>query len=298
MAANRFAYCRITGMGRKRTIDLAVGQRFGRLVVVHSDIHLQSGQRRVRGARLRCDCGTENFETVLGSLVTGATKSCGCLGREVSNSPRFAKRRILVSRGEQFGRLTVLDPDAVKLSGTRKNRAAKVRCTCGNEQLVPLTDLVRGYTVSCGCWQSEVSKRTIKFAQAAVVKHGASSHPLYPTWRGMVARCFDPTSLNYPGYGGRGITVYAPWAADAARFIFDVEAEIGPRPLDRYPNGQPVYSLDRIDDGNYEPGGVRWATRKEQASNRRRDVLIRQLRTRVAELESQLAAREVMPECQ
>lgn len=54
--------------------------------------------------------------------------------------------------------------------------------------------------------------------------------------------------------------MYAPWIDNASRFVHDVAAEIGPRP-----DG---YTLDRINnDGNYEPGNIQWATRKEQGNN-------------------------------
>lgn len=54
--------------------------------------------------------------------------------------------------------------------------------------------------------------------------------------------------------------MYGPWQDDFVRFAQD----IGERP-------SPLYSLDRIDnDGNYEPGNVRWATMKQQNENRGR----------------------------
>jgi hypothetical protein len=70
-------------------------------------------------------------------------------------------------------------------------------------------------------------------------------------------RCEDANNHNFKRYGGRGI-----------RFMFtDFEhffAELGIRPQGK--------TVDRINnDGNYEPGNVRWATPKEQAANRRRN---------------------------
>jgi hypothetical protein len=77
----------------------------------------------------------------------------------------------------------------------------------------------------------------------------------------MMHRCYHESHRAFRHYGGRGITVYAPWH-DVRRFIDDILREIGPRPAGK--------SLDRIDnDGNYEPGNVRWATPSEQVLNGR-----------------------------
>lgn len=80
----------------------------------------------------------------------------------------------------------------------------------------------------------------------------------YRAWAGMKVRCLNPNFKDWHLYGGRGIRVCDKWRDSFESFYGDV----GPRPsavhsLDRYPNG----------DGNYEPGNVRWATRKQQARN-------------------------------
>ena len=69
-------------------------------------------------------------------------------------------------------------------------------------------------------------------------------------------RCTNPNAKSWSDYGGRGIKFLF---TSFERFM----AELGPRP-----EGM---SLDRKNnDGNYEPGNVRWATRKEQQNNRRK----------------------------
>jgi Staphylococcus phage HNH endonuclease len=86
-------------------------------------------------------------------------------------------------------------------------------------------------------------------------------HPLYGTWSQMMYRCYNPKSSRFQHYGGRGITVCQQWH-DLHAFIEWIESNLGPRPA--------RHSIDRIDnDGNYEPGNVRWATASMQNWNKR-----------------------------
>lgn len=92
-------------------------------------------------------------------------------------------------------------------------------------------------------------------------KHGHATRDMgatkvYKTWVGLKSRCGNPNDPAYKRYGGRGITVCERWA------VFEnFYADIGDPPT-------PNHTFDRINnDGGYEPGNVRWATRKEQSNN-------------------------------
>lgn len=94
---------------------------------------------------------------------------------------------------------------------------------------------------------------------------GKTKHPLYQIYHAMIARCHRPTDKSFAKYGGRGITVCERWREDFWAFVED----IGDRPPGRMQN-RPLYSIDRVNnDGNYEPGNVRWATASQQMKNRR-----------------------------
>ena len=118
--------------------------------------------------------------------------------------------------------------------------AFKLGCTCKKHFPKP-----KHYVTHC----NDGTKRGSKANQT--VEHRA--------WRQMKTRCSDPSSKDWKNYGERGIKVFDGWLYDFPAFL----AEVGLRPT-------ADHSLDRINnEGNYEPGNVRWATRLEQRHNRR-----------------------------
>lgn len=151
--------------------------------------------------------------------------------------------------GQTFGRLTVIERAGVN---RRRQITWRCQCACGTVVVAPSLPLRDGRTRSCGCLQRELQS-------ARARTHGASKTPEYRAWKGMLTRCTNPRRAQWKDYGGRGIRVCERWAESFEAFLSDV----GPKP-------HPKAELDRRDnDGNYEPGNVRWTSKDEQSVNKR-----------------------------
>jgi hypothetical protein len=157
-----------------------------------------------------------------------------------------------VEIGKKYGKWLVLEHDP------ENKKFVFVQCECGTIARVLKMSLEHGKSTQC-------KSCSIKKAKAASnsTKHGCARRkkqtPEYATWTRIKHRVSNQNDPRYGDYGGRGIKMCPRWFNSFEDFLNDV----GLRP-------SPKHSIDRIDnDGDYEPGNVRWALSTEQNRNRR-----------------------------
>lgn len=246
-----------------RKITVNPNEKFNKLTVIEM---LGVNEDGFSVASCRCDCG--NIATIrVSELRSGHKRSCGCSSWKERSKDRCGK---IV--GKSFGRLLV-----ISLAGTDgRYRLCKCKCDCGKDVTVRIALMLRGEIQSCGCLQLEKAMNNLARAQAVWTTHGLSKTPTGQNWLAMMQRCFNPRSESFHRYGGMGIKPCLFLKSTPLNLVLT----IGHRP-------SPEMSVDRIDTTKgYHCGmceeclsngwllNIRWATAKEQASNRTNNRLV------------------------
>ena len=166
----------------------------------------------------------------------------------------MAFKKTDISKGDKFGRWTVMTPDQKNQETGGRHHSCK--CDCGTIRSIYHGNLVSGKTKSCGCMAREMTGNRSR-------THGMSGSKIYMTWNRMLSRCSNPIVDRYEQYGGRGIAVCDRW-----KKFENFYADMGDIPGDGYSIGR------KDNDGNYEPGNCRWETALEQGNNTSTNVFI------------------------
>jgi hypothetical protein len=163
--------------------------------------------------------------------------------------------RIASVPGTRYGRLTLVKEMEPKIKPDgRSYRWVECLCDCGETTYPSFRSIRRGGTKSCGCYNRDNAPFRGRV-------HGLSSHPLYDVWSHIKQRCLNLNDEHYKYYGARGIGVCDEWANDFQAF-YDYAMSHG---------WESHLQIDRTDnDGNYEPGNVRFVTRGVNMRNQRR----------------------------
>jgi len=156
------------------------------------------------------------------------------------------------AKDSRFGEWTVVDEESIY--DEQGCIYVLCRCSCGRECEIRVRNLYLGTSTGC---------RPCKDMYIAVIEDRDLRVKMLTRIRDIIGRCYDINDPSFKDYGARGITVYSEWLNDRREFL---------KYLITLPGwDNPSLELDRENNnGNYEPGNLRFITHSENCSNTRR----------------------------
>lgn len=138
----------------------SIGERFGKWTVIDQYLRTENEKTHFRKMFCLCICDCqegkddpEYHEIRQNSLLTGNSKSCGCVISEV-----VSKLKSKDFTNQRFGKLITLMRVSKRVNGYTDTRYW-CKCDCGKYRLVASGHLKQGITKSCGCLQREATSK-------------------------------------------------------------------------------------------------------------------------------------------
>ena len=150
-SVNSCGYC-----GRIKSEEIE-GMKFGRLTALR---YSRKDRFQKGWWWFRCECGTEETEICVSSVLINKTRSCGCLQHEARIKSAARRRASLIKQmsGKSFGMLNVIDFSRENIQFSKKGIQRKIilfncLCDCGQVKECDASALKSGRTISCGCYE-------------------------------------------------------------------------------------------------------------------------------------------------
>lgn len=133
-----------------------VGKKYNMLTITGEAPKRRSkGGHSQRFVKVKCDCGSKEYEVQLRAIVSENTKSCGC------SKLNGGRKNKIDYTGKRYGRLTIIkELPGVRKPGGSIQRIMECRCDCGVVKPLRISDIRSGRTTSCGCYMRQVSSES------------------------------------------------------------------------------------------------------------------------------------------
>lgn len=203
--------------------------------------------------------GRKGNDTVSQSQNDAGPQSTRQSGADAARRSGAKRKHPIPVPGQQYGELTVV---AVTLGERGGIRRVEFLCSCGETTFPHMDNVNAGRTKRCRICAKKAGKTTQYTKYSAVLPNDEHRERLLNRLSAQITRCHRPSSRQYKDYGERGIQVYKPWREDRSEFLRYIQTLPG--------WDDPQLEIDRIDnDAGYEPGNLRFATRRQNCDNRR-----------------------------